>query len=469
MTSRSLGIAVRVASAWTVARRPGGTAHEAVAPLRDPAFRALWISTFAWNFARWMEMTITSWIALQLTGSAWLVALIGVARSAALPVSGPVTGALSDRLDRLLMIRWSGWANVVVMGSIAAALVTGHGMYWQLFIGSLWLGASWGIDWPVRRSLLADFVGPDRVLPAIVLDNVAFNVARVVGPLVAGGALATWGSSGAFVLLAFGFLIASLSVLAVPSAAGARPASTGRASIWGDLKGGYDYVRADPVVAGVILVSFFMNVLVFPYQGLLSVVADDILHVGPAELGALGAATGIGAAISVFLQPLFRSTRAQGLAFVVGALSGAVALVGFSLSSTYLVSLFLLFLTGLGTSSFGTMQSSLVLSRASTAMRGRSMGMVTLAIGSAPIGALIVGAVADTFGVAAAIGGASGICLIIVGAIAARFGMFGRNLVAPPHRPGDPEPVITHAPADSPIAPPESITVDDPSPARATV
>jgi hypothetical protein len=95
--------------------------------------------------------------------------------------------------------------------------------------------------------------------------------------------------------------------------------------------------------------------------------------------------------------------------------------------------------------------------------------MVTLAIGSAPIGALIVGAVADTFGVAAAIGGASGICLIIVGAIAARFGMFGRNLVAPPHRPGDPEPVITHAPADSPIAPPESITVDDPSPARATV
>jgi MFS family permease len=438
-----------------------------VAPLRDPAFRALWLSTFAWNVARWMEMTITSWAALQLTGSPWLVALIGVARTAALPVSGPVTGALSDRLNRLQMIWWSGWANVAVMGSIAAALVVGHGAYWQLFAGSLWLGASWGIDWPVRRALLADFVGPARVLPAIVLDNVAFNVARVVGPLVAGSALAVWGAPGAFVLLASAFVVASLSVLAVP-ATPARPAAPGRPSIMGDLRLGYEYVRADPVVVGVILVSLFMNVLVFPYQGLLSVVAENVLHVGPVELGALGAATGIGAAGGVFLQPLFRSTRAQGLAFVIGALSGAGALVAFSLSATYPLSLALLLLVGLGTSSFGTMQSSLVLSRSSPPMRGRAMGMVTLAIGSAPIGALLVGAVAETFGVAVAIGGASGICLILVATIAARFGMFGRNLMAPRHRPGDPEPVITHAPADSPIAPPGSITFDDPSPARAT-
>ena len=98
-----------------------------MAPLRDRAIRALWLSTLAWNFARWMEMTITSWGALQLTGSPWLVALIGVARTVALPVSGPATGALSDRLDRLWMIRSSGWVNVAVMASVAVALVTGHG------------------------------------------------------------------------------------------------------------------------------------------------------------------------------------------------------------------------------------------------------------------------------------------------------------------------------------------------------
>jgi MFS family permease len=451
MTTRSRSIGVRVASAWTVARHPGGTAHEAVAPLRDPAFRALWLSTFAWNIARWMELTITSWVALQLTQSSWLVALVGVARTIALPISGPVTGALSDRLDRLQMIRASGWVNVVVMTAIAAALVLGHGAYWQLFAGSLWLGASWGIDWPVRRALLADFVGPTRVLPAIVLDNVAFNVARVVGPLVAGGALAAWGSSGAFVLLAGAFFVASLSVLTVPATT-ARP-DDDRPSIWADLKVGYAYVRADPVVAGVILISLFMNVLVFPYQGLLSVVADDILRVGPAELGGLGAATGIGAAVGVFLQPLFRSTRAQGLAFIIGAIAGAAFLAAFSLSRTYPLSLALLFLVGLGTSSFGTMQSSLVLSRSSAAMRGRAMGMVTLAIGSAPIGALLVGALADWFGVAIAIGASSFACVLLIVAIAVRLGMFGRSLTAPPHRPGDPDEVPAVAPPTTSGAP----------------
>ena len=455
MTSRPTSLGVRVVSAWTLARRPGGTLHEAIAPLHDTGFRALWLSTFAWNFARWMEMTITSWAALQLTGSPWLVALIGVARTVALPVSGPITGALSDRLDRLQMIRSSGWVNVSVMAGIAASLVTGAGAYWQLFVGSLWLGASWGIDWPVRRSLLADFVGPDRVLPAIVLDNVAFNVARVVGPLVAGSALAVWGAPGAFVLLATAFLVASLSVWAVPSA-GARRHVVGRPSIVRDLRLGYDYVRADPLVAGVILVSLFMNVLAFPYQGMLSVVADDVLHVGPAELGGLGAATGIGAAVGVFLQPLFRSTRAQGLAFIFGAMTGATFLVAFSVSSTYPLSLALLFLVGLGTSSFGTMQSSLVLSRSSPPMRGRAMGMVTLAIGSAPIGALFVGALADRFGVAVAIGGSSFACLVIVVAIAARLGMFGRSLVAAPDRPGD---VVTPEPAPRPSHTPDSLPV----------
>ena len=440
MSDRPSGLVVRAASAWTLARRPGGTLHEVIAPLDHRAFRILWLSTFAWNLARWMEMTITSWVALELTGSPWLVALVGVARTVALPISGPVTGALSDRIDRLQMIRVSGWVNVAVIGSVAAALVAGEGAYWQLFAGSLWLGASWGIDWPVRRSLLADFVGPNQVLPAIVLDNVAFNVARVVGPLMAGAALEVWGAPGAFVLLATAFLVASLSVILVPRATNPRPAVTGQVSIWRDLRVGFDYVRADPVVAGVILVSVLMNVLVFPYQGLLSVVADDVLHVGPAELGALGAATGIGAAVSVFIQPMFRSTRAQGLAFTIGAISGAVGLVAFSLSTAYPVSLALLFLVGLGTSSFGTMQSSLVLSRSSAPMRGRAMGMVTLAIGSAPVGALLLGALTDTLGVSAAIGLSSFACLVVVSAVAARFGMFGRSLVAAPHRPGDPAP-----------------------------
>ncbi len=439
MTSRRAALAVRIASAYTLSRRPGGTIHETFAPLANPGFRTLCISTFAWNVARWMEMTITSWVALQLTGSPWLVGMVAVARTAALPVSGPIMGALSDRIDRLQMIRSSGWVNVIVMGSVAAALVAGHGAYWQLLVGSLWLGASWGIDWPVRRSLLAEYVGPERVLPAIVLDNVAFNIARVAGPLIAGAALEAWDAPGAYVVLAFSFLVASLSVWTVeapPSRVvpvrvpGSPPPK--RPSLWRDLRAGVAYARADPVMSGVIVISLVMNVLLFQYQGMLSVFADEVLHVGPVELGALGAATGVGAAFSVFLQPLFRSTRAQGLAFTIGSIVGGVALVLFSVSNGYVAALLLLFVVGAGTSSFGTMQSSLILSRSSPAMRGRAMGLVTLAIGSAPLGSLQLGYLADTVGVSMAIGISSALSLILVMGFGMHFGMFGRNLVGVP-------------------------------------
>ncbi|MSQ43622.1 MAG: MFS transporter [Chloroflexi bacterium] len=461
MTSRRPALAVRVASAYTLARRPGGTIHESFAPLASPGFRTLWISTFAWNVARWMEMTITSWTALQLTGSPWLVGMVAVARAAALPVSGPIMGALSDRIDRLQMIRSSGCVNVIVMASVAASLVAGHGAYWQLLLGCLWLGASWGIDWPVRRSLLPEYVGPERVLPAIVLDNVAFNVARVAGPLIAGAALEAWGAAGAYVVLTISFLVASLSAwtLASPPARtvpvrvpGSAPPH--RPSLWSDLRDGFDYVRADPVVSGVIIISLVMNILLYPYDSMLSVFADGVLHVGPVELGALGAATGVGAACSVFLQPLFRSTRAQGLAFIIGSIVGGVALVLFSVSSGYVVALILLFVVGAGTSSFGTMQSSIILSRCSPAMRGRALGLVTLAIGSAPIGSLQLGFLADTVGVSLAIGISSALSLVLVIVVGMHFGMFGRNLVGVPVRAGEsPSPAAGGLPHDGGATP----------------
>src|SRR4051812_46850800 len=153
----------------------GASFGDLAQPLADEQFRWLWLSTFAWNFARWMEMTVTGWVALELTGSPWLVALIGVTRSAFLPVAGPITGALSDRFDRVRLMKTAQWGNVLAIGAIALALLAGHGAYWQLVLVSLWLGVSWGIDWPSRRALLADLVGPERVLQAVVLDNVTQN------------------------------------------------------------------------------------------------------------------------------------------------------------------------------------------------------------------------------------------------------------------------------------------------------
>jgi MFS family permease len=311
----------------------GASFGDLAQPLADEQFRWLWLSTFAWNFARWMEMTVTGWVALELTGSPWLVALIGVTRSAFLPVAGPITGALSDRFDRARLMKVAQWGNVLVIGAVAIALLAGRGAYWQLVLASLWLGASWGIDWPSRRALLADMVGPHRVLQAVVLDNVTQNISRIAGPLLGGVLLAAWGSGGGFAALALSFLCASLILQPVRPAA-ARLVLV-RQSVWHQLTSGLRYVRRDAAVWAVLVITVVMNCLLFPYQQLLSVFAERVLAVGPVGLGAMGAANGIGASLGLILLPPLRRPQWQGLAFAGGSCIACLTHFAFAPTTWY--------------------------------------------------------------------------------------------------------------------------------------
>jgi MFS family permease len=390
----------------------GASFGDLAQPLADEQFRWLWLSTFAWNFARWMEMTVTGWVALELTGSPWLVALIGVTRNAFLPVAGPITGALSDRFDRVRLMKTAQWGNVVVIGAVAIALLAGRGAYWQLVLASLWLGASWGIDWPSRRALLADMVGPPRVLQAVVLDNVTQNISRIIGPLLGGVLLATWGSAGGFAALAVSFLFASLILQPV------RPAAVrlglARQSVWRQITSGLRYVRQDGAVWAVLVITVVMNCLFFPYQQLLSVFAERVLAVGPVGLGAMGAANGIGASLGLILLPPLRRPQWQGLAFAGGSCLACVMLFAFARSTWFEGSLVLLVLIGLGTAAFGTMQSTIILSRTSVEMRGRAMGLLAFAIGTAPLGAFEQSVLVERLGAPLTVAANALVCGLLV-------------------------------------------------------
>lgn len=420
----------QLASGFRIAGQFGASLGDVARPLSDQQFRWLWLATFAWNFARWMEMTVTSWVALELTGSPWLVALAGVCRNAFLPVAGPVTGALSDRIDRVKLIKLAQWGNVLVIGAVALALVTGHGAYWQIILSSLWLGASWGIDWPSRRALVADMVGPERVLQAVVLDNVTQNISRVLGPLLGGFLLAAWGGPGAFSALAVAFFVASLTMIPVASAA--RKVLQAGQSMWRELAAGLEYARADRVIWAVLVITVLMNLLLFPYHGLLSVFAEQVLHVGPVGLGYMGAANGIGASLGLFLLSPLKKAQWQARAFALGSCVGCVALAFFSGSQWFQFSLIMLLVGGIGTSAFGTMQSTIILSRTDPAMRGRVMGLLACAIGSAPIGALQMGLLIEAVGAPLAVGLNCLVCGVLVALIATRANLFAGRRAAPP-------------------------------------
>jgi len=154
------------------------------------------------------------------------------------------------------------------------------------------------------------------------------------------------------------------------------------------MSAGLRYVRQDEAVWAVLVITILMNCLLFPYMQLMSVFAEDVLRVGPVGLGAMGAANGIGASLGLLVLPPLRRAHWQGLAFAGGSCLACVMLFLFARSTWYEGALALLVLIGLGTSAFGTMQSTIILSRTSQEMRGRAMGLLAFAIGSAPVGSM---------------------------------------------------------------------------------
>jgi MFS family permease len=407
------------------ATRVVGVLGAAVGDLRHPLaiepFRWLWLSSSAWNLARWMELVVTGWVALELTRSPALVALLGVTRTAMLPIAGPISGALADRVDRGRLLRAAQWTNAAVFAALAIAVAAGAGAFWQLVAATLWLGLTWGIDWPARRALAADLVGQERVLQVVVLDSISQNTMRIAGALAGGVLLAGWGGSGALVVLALLLVVAAATLpRGLPGAAAGMQTTPARRSMWRELLAGLRYARRDEVVRSVLLVGLLMDALLMPYQQLLAVFAERVLEVGPVGLGQMGAATGAGAALGLGIFPALRSPRQQARAYVAGCLLAGGAVLLFAASRWLPLSLALLVAAGLGTSAFGTMQTALLLARAPGAMRGRVLGLQVLTIGGAPLGALALSLLVERLGVPLAVALNAVTCAVLVALVAWR-------------------------------------------------
>jgi hypothetical protein len=163
-----------------------------------------------------------------------------------------------------------------------------------------------------------------------------------------------------------------------------------------------------------------MNVLVFPYQQLLPVFARDVLGTDAIGLGALGAASGAGSFAGATMIASVGQVPRSGLLFWVGSCLMCVCLVGFALAGNFPLALGLVALGGLGQAAFASLQSTIVLGRASDQLRGRAMGALTLAIGCAPIGTLGLGAVSVLIGAPLAVALSAGLCAVLVGLVTTR-------------------------------------------------
>jgi predicted MFS family arabinose efflux permease len=178
------------------------------------------------------------------------------------------------------------------------------------------------------------------------------------------------------------------------------------------LSEGFRYVRSNQTILAVVLITLIMNVWIFPYVSLLPVFARDVLHKGPIELGFLSTGTGLGSFLGLLALHFLRQRVNVGILFVVGTGWMCAALVIFALSRVYPLSWAMLLCVGIGTSFFGTLQSTIVLLSTSDEMRSRVMGIVVLAIGGDPLGQLQIGTLAERFGVQKTLAGQASAALL---------------------------------------------------------
>jgi MFS family permease len=378
-------------------------------------FWRIWAGSMIWYSARWMDLFVLQWQVLVLTDSAFQVTLVGFYRMAPMFLLGLFTGVVADRFDRRRVLLAAQAWNAVVSAALGALILSGHLALWHLAVGVTALGFSWAIDLPTRRSHIYDMVGPRRVVNAMALDHVGMDGAKVVGPVLGGVLWPVIGAGGCLLLLTAAYAVNFVLYLGIPAAPSTPAAQSG--SVLRNLREGLAYVFRSPVILGVLAITMMMNLLGFPYQNMVPVIARQILELGPQLAGALLASDGLGAFVGSLLVASRRSVRRRGMLFALGSFAMMGSVFFFSLSRWYPLSCVLLFCAGLGTACFATMQSSLVLTTASDAMRGRAMGTLMLAIGFGPIGALQIGALAAGVGAGLAVSLSAGAGLLVLGLI----------------------------------------------------
>ena len=367
---------------------------------QDAGYRRLWASGLCFNITRWMDLVALGWLALQFTGSPFMVGIAAFARSAPMMVLGPIAGIVTDRVPRGHLIVLTQAVGAATSVTLALLFATGNGGYWPLVVVELIFGVLWTLDFPARRTMLFSMLGASRVAQAVSLETVSMQIAKMVGPLAAGACLAQLGPTACYVVMAIAATSGVIVSRGLQHGVEAPPPepSARRPSLVTTLGEGLRAAWNNQIARAVLLITIAINMLLFPYQHMLSVFARDVLAGGPGTLGALVAADGVGSLLGALAIAAAHGRLRHAPLFGAAVTIAPIVLIAFAASRSLALCLVLMFAMGIAESGFAAMQSTLVLLSAPPHARGGAMGILSACIGTGPVGTLAIGAMVGTIG-----------------------------------------------------------------------
>ncbi|MEM7078230.1 MAG: MFS transporter [Pseudomonadota bacterium] len=367
--------------------------------LRSPGFLTVWGVGALNSTGRWLEMLVFAVFVLDVTGSPLLVASMLMLRLLPMALFGLFGGILAARFPRWQILRL-GSATTAAMGlGLAALAYTETLSVWHCGAAAFISGLVWCTDFPVRRTLMGDIAGTERIGRAMSLDILAGSVTRMLGPLLGGILYQEIGLSGAFLLGAALYVVGllALMIIAVPET---NPPSA--ESIVANLRTGLRLVKDNHVLQGILGITVVFNLWGFPFVSMVPVFGKEVLSLNDALTGLLTSAEGAGSLAGALLLATFSTTQQARYIYVISVLSYCAFCLLFAQSNAAWITGTLLLFVGLVSAGFGAMQSALILINSPQDYQRQMMGVLSLCIGTAPLGFLHIGMLADWLGVAMA-------------------------------------------------------------------
>ena len=356
----------------------------------------------------------------EITGSGTLLGAIMGARAIPMILLTPVSGVAADRYDRRRLMQASQALAAAVSLAFGAALAFGAVSTWMLFALTMLMGASNVMDRPARFTAAFELAPRELALKAVALNTIGFSLARVVGPMVAGYLIAAVGGAGTFFVQGVLYAASGLMVLAVAFPARApRPAH----SPWNDMLEGLRYVVSDARTRVLLLVGMLPFFLLIPVFGTLyPIYAKDEFAAGPAGLGLLLTAVGVGGTLGGFIANALGRAERQGRIQAVWVVVMAASIAGVALSPTLWLAALFSVLGGAAEMAHASSNMAMLQMSAPEAMRGRISALLMLNPALISVGAFIAGPLSDVTGVRNA-------SMILAGAAVAAIGVL--YLVSP--------------------------------------
>ncbi len=357
----------------------------------------------------WMQMTAQSWLVFVLTHSSTDLGLVIALQTLPVLLLAPYGGVIADRLDKLgLMIALQSTMGVQAL-ILGVLTVTGEIRFWQIGVLAALLGLNNAFENPARQSFMLEMVGPKNLRNAVSLNSVLVNVARSVGPAVAGLLIATVGEGVCFLVNAASFVAVVTTLLRIDRSALAPSPPAPRAA--GQLREGLRYVARTPALRTPLLMMALVGTVAYEFQVSLPVMAQRALHSGAAGYGFMTAAMGVGAVAGGLLV----AARGRiGMRTLIVASSGfGVTLLFAALAPSLAVELVALALVGWASITFMSTANSTLQLNAEPSMRGRVMSLWFVAFqGTTPIGGPLIGWLIALAGARAGLGAGAASCML---------------------------------------------------------